>query len=113
MSVVVYLNGGPCNGTDKVLTDAEYASRETTCKSTLYKYDSAAGKGFELPVFSSADTFGKPAPSPAGIKAPQAHGGWASMRHAVNVSMVRTLKQSQANNDAAFRKLSKARKVRM
>lgn len=112
MSQLVYLNGGPCNGTNKTLTDAEYATQETTCKGTVYRYDPQAGVGFELPVFSSADAYGQRGGGPATIHDPQTLGGWNAIRRSVNKHLPSTLRESQAAGQRARRSLAKARRVR-
>lgn len=110
--VIVYLNGGPCDGTEKTLTQKQFDSHTTTCQGTTYKYDAAAGKGFELPVFSSSDAFGGPSGGGGVLKAPHALSGWKALRRSVNKGMPEALHASQKARRAALRSLARARKVR-
>lgn len=110
--VIVYLNGGPCDGTEKTLTQKQYDSHVTTCKNTVYKYDAAAGKGFELPVFSSSDSFGAPSGGGGVLSGPHALSGWKALRKSVNKAMPEALNASQHARQAALRSLGRARKVR-
>lgn len=112
MAVEIYLNGGPCDGTTKNLTQKQYDSKVTTCKNTVYKYDPAAGQGFELPVFSSSDTYGAPSGSGGILRGPHALSGWKALRRSVNKGMPEALNASQRSRRAALRSLSRARKVR-
>ena len=111
--VTVYLNGGPCDGTDKNLTQSQYDSHVTTCKSTVYKYDAALTKNFELPVFSSSDSAGVAAGTGGDLKAPRAHSGWAAIRHSLNVNMVHRIDGAEQLTLSALRSLSHSRKVRL
>ena len=110
--VVVYLNGGPCDGTEKTLTAKQYASKVTTCKNIVYKYDAAAGKSFELPVFSSQDSNGAPADVGGLLKGPHALSGWKALRKSVNRGMPEALNVMEKSRHAALRSLRRASKVR-
>ncbi len=41
MAFTVYLNGGPCNGTTKRLTNAQFKTQQTTCKGADYVYNNS------------------------------------------------------------------------
>lgn len=109
----VYLNGGPCNGTNKNLTQAQFNSHVTTCRSTVYKYDKALTEQSELPVFSSSDSYGKAANTSYALTAPHAHKGWTSLMHSLNDHWRPALNESERNVNAALRSLSRGRKVRL
>lgn len=111
--VVVYLNGGPCDGTNKNLTQKQFNSHKTKCGGSTYTYDPTLTANFELPVFSTSADTGKAAGGASSLKAPQALKGWQALRKSVNKSMPSALRSSRKASTSALRSLSRARKVRL
>lgn len=111
--VTVYLNGGPCDGTNKSLTQKQYDSHVTTCKSTTYKYDKTLTQHSELPVFSSADSFGVTSTSSGNLKAARVHSGWADIRRSMNKHWPARIDSAERLTLSALRSLSHSRKVRL
>lgn len=106
----VYFKGGPCDGTTRQLTLAEADAMQATCKGGLYTNPGTGARHNGAIIFDYA---GK-APQPStGIKAPQAHSGWASIQKSVNKRMPNSLRSADRSLEAALRSLNRARKVRL
>jgi hypothetical protein len=109
----VYLKDGPCAGTVKTITQAEWDAASTQCKGETYTFDGATHlvNGVRLAEFVFEP--GHAPPPGGGSTAPHAHHGWADLRHSINHNMPGALSRSQRNTKAALTELGRARKVRL
>jgi len=109
----VYLKNGPCDGTVKSISDAEWNAGSTQCKGETYNFD---GSHHTVAGVSLAEFAFEPGHAPApggGSTAPHAHHGWSDLRHSINRNMPGALSRSQRNTRAALTELGQARKVRL
>lgn len=107
----VILSGGPCDGTEKVLTQKQFDTGKTRCQGVTYTKDHPLATRPPTWVFVAPASSGGGGPQTP--NAPHALGGWKAIRHAINKALPEALNASQKSRRAALRSLSKARKVRL
>lgn len=110
--VIVYLEGGPCDGTNHILTVAEGDEGTVVCKGGYYHVTNPVRIHNGDAIYAYAGKVPKPPPPPT-LKAPHALGGWKALRKSVNRGMPDALHYSQGLNTAALRSLARARRVRL
>jgi len=102
---------GPCDGTTKKLTQAQFNTRQTTCSGQTYIYTGTYVRqsGWYLFEYQAGASTGS-----AGAYAvpPRTHQGWNHLRHTLNTVMPTAIHHSRAGTAAALRTLSKLPKVR-
>jgi hypothetical protein len=110
----VRLIQGPCAGTTKRLSQAEWDAGETTCKGEVYVFDGVKRPSGQLPHFTFRP--GVPAGptgdggTGAGV-APQAHQGWSGLRQSINQELPAALRRANRYQQAALRELAHRRRV--
>lgn len=109
----VYLNGGPCDGTTRTLTQHQFDSGSLTCKGTTYIYNpDQVIKGHRyifdaVPVQSGGGGGGS-----SSSTGPQAYSGWTALRRSLNRDLTSAVRQIRRNQSAAWRELAHRRTVR-
>lgn len=106
-----WLEGGPCDGTQKKLTATQFQSGHTTCSGQTYIKTGAKLPGENVYVFAYQDN-ASTGSAGSSMVAPKTHHGWNSLRQTFNHVMPSTLRKSQHATDAALRSLAKLPKVR-
>lgn len=110
MSVKVYLQDGPCQGTTKILTDAEFKSGQTKCGGATYVDTGGYIGRPPVHLFEYQDTGG--GGGGGGYKVPaRVHKAWGDLQRSFNHHMPSALKHSRQTVDAGLRTLGHARKV--
>jgi hypothetical protein len=110
----VRLIRGPCGGTTKTLTQAEFENGQTTCKGATYVYDGVTRPSGQLPHFTYRAGAPPPPPPVGGGSAgtaSHAHKGWADIQKSVNRNLPTAISRAGAYNRAALRALASRRKV--
>ena len=107
----VYLLGGPCNGQNKHLTQAQYKKGSTTCKGATYVHNpDQVVKGHPIVFdFLQPETGG--GSTSAGSYAPHSLKGWGDVRKQVNEGLPTALRKMTKLNRAALSELHRKRKV--
>lgn len=106
----VYLNGGPCDGGVKTLTQRQFHSGSTTCKGATYVYNDSQVIPHQRYVFDYLvkETTGGGI-NPDNI-APQALPAWGDLRNQVNRTMPNALRKIGSLNRATSTKLAQRRR---
>lgn len=110
--VIVYLQGGPCDGTNHILTAAEGDEGVVACKGGMYRVTSPVRVHNGDAIYAYAGKVPKPQPGGLGNDAAVMH-GWSDVRRSINRHMPAALHSSQRSRKAALRILSHASKVRL
>ena len=112
MAFTVYLNGGPCNGTTKRLTNAQFKSQQTTCKGADYVYNSTQiipGHRYVFDVLVPEGSGGGGAGVPGSAHAVKA---WTDVRTTVNRRLPTTLRTIDKLNAGSLTKLAHRGRVK-
>jgi hypothetical protein len=112
-TVTAYLQGGPCDGRTRKLTQAETKSGSLTCGGDLYLFDGGKLRPNGDTIFKDAGKAPPPGPIGTSLAAPRAHKGWADMRRSVNHGWPAALRASDHQIRAALRSLGRAHKVKL
>jgi hypothetical protein len=108
----VRLIGGPCGGTTKTLTQAEWESGETTCKGAVYVYDGITRPAGQLPHLTYRPGAPPPPPSGGAGYAPHTTKAWGELQKQVNRTMPSTLRTVSGLQAATSTALRRRRRVR-
>ena len=108
----VYLNGGPCDGSTRTLTQQQFNSGSLTCKGTTYLYNPDQVIAGHRYIFDAVPVQSGGTGGSSTSTAPQAHQGWNRLRQSINRNLPAALASVNRNQQAALRELGHRRKVR-
>ena len=108
----VYLNGGPCDGREKTLTQAQFNTRLTTCGGATYTYNPdqvIPGHRYIFDLLTPEG--GSGGGGGGGPTATHAHKGWNDIQRSVNTTLPSALHRVAKLNRAALRAIPRRRRV--